>query len=101
MAASSILDLIGRTPLVQLPRLASKPSVRLYAKLELLRGRKWKHGLGDGKSSERIYQDVVKRLLTGTVAMHRPRDYHLDIRRSYREDGIKLPVRKAAARKRR
>jgi cysteine synthase B len=34
VAASSILDLIGRTPLVQLPRLAPKPSVRLYAKLE-------------------------------------------------------------------
>jgi cysteine synthase B len=34
VAASSILDLIGRTPLVQLPRLTPKPSVRLYAKLE-------------------------------------------------------------------
>jgi cysteine synthase B len=32
--ARSVLDLIGRTPLVQLPRLAPKPSVRLYAKLE-------------------------------------------------------------------
>jgi cysteine synthase len=34
VAASSVLDLIGRTPLVELPRLAPKPSVRLYAKLE-------------------------------------------------------------------
>ncbi|HET6642860.1 MAG TPA: cysteine synthase family protein [Gaiellaceae bacterium] len=34
MVASSLLDLIGRTPLVELPRLAPKPSVRLYAKLE-------------------------------------------------------------------
>jgi cysteine synthase B len=34
VAASSILELVGRTPLVQLPRLAPKPSVRLYAKLE-------------------------------------------------------------------
>jgi [CysO sulfur-carrier protein]-thiocarboxylate-dependent cysteine synthase len=32
--ARSVLDLIGRTPLVQLPRLTPKPSVRLYAKLE-------------------------------------------------------------------
>jgi cysteine synthase B len=32
--ARSVLDLIGRTPLVQLPRLAPKPSIRLYAKLE-------------------------------------------------------------------
>ena len=30
----SVLDLIGRTPLVELPRLSPKPSVRLYAKLE-------------------------------------------------------------------
>jgi [CysO sulfur-carrier protein]-thiocarboxylate-dependent cysteine synthase len=32
--ANSVLDLIGRTPLVELSRLASKPSVRLFAKLE-------------------------------------------------------------------
>jgi cysteine synthase B len=30
----SLLDLIGSTPLVELPRLSPKPSVRLYAKLE-------------------------------------------------------------------
>ncbi len=34
MVASSLLELIGRTPLVELPRLAPRPSVRLYAKLE-------------------------------------------------------------------
>ena len=32
--AGSLLDLIGNTPLVELQRLAPKPSVRLYAKLE-------------------------------------------------------------------
>jgi [CysO sulfur-carrier protein]-thiocarboxylate-dependent cysteine synthase len=32
--APSVLDLVGGTPLVELPRLAPKPSVRLYAKLE-------------------------------------------------------------------
>jgi cysteine synthase len=32
--ASSLLDLIGDTPLVELPRLTPKPSLRLYAKLE-------------------------------------------------------------------
>jgi len=32
--ASSLLDLVGNTPLVELPRLSPKPSVRLYAKLE-------------------------------------------------------------------
>jgi cysteine synthase len=34
VVASSILELIGRTPLVELARLTPKPSVRLYAKLE-------------------------------------------------------------------
>jgi [CysO sulfur-carrier protein]-thiocarboxylate-dependent cysteine synthase len=34
VAASSILELIGRTPLVELPRLSPKREVRLYAKLE-------------------------------------------------------------------
>jgi cysteine synthase B len=32
--AGSLLELVGSTPLVELPRLAPKPSVRLYAKLE-------------------------------------------------------------------
>ncbi len=34
VAARSVLDLIGQTPLVELPRLSPKPGVRLYAKLE-------------------------------------------------------------------
>ena len=32
--ATSVLDLIGSTPLVELPKLSPKPDVRLYAKLE-------------------------------------------------------------------
>ena len=32
--APSLLDLVGNTPLVELPRLSPKPEVRLYAKLE-------------------------------------------------------------------
>jgi cysteine synthase len=32
--ASSLLDLVGNTPLVELPHLSPKPEVRLYAKLE-------------------------------------------------------------------
>ena len=32
--APSVLDLIGDTPLVELPRLSPSPAVRLYAKLE-------------------------------------------------------------------
>ena len=33
-AAASLLDLVGSTPLVELPRLSPKPGIRLYAKLE-------------------------------------------------------------------
>jgi [CysO sulfur-carrier protein]-thiocarboxylate-dependent cysteine synthase len=33
-AASSLLDLVGNTPLVELPRLSPKPEVKLFAKLE-------------------------------------------------------------------
>ncbi|MBI3565179.1 MAG: UDP-N-acetylglucosamine 2-epimerase, partial [Elusimicrobia bacterium] len=69
---------------------AKYPAKTVFAKLEALRGRKWKHGLGDGESSQRIYEDVVNRLLTGTVYMHRPQDYHIETKRSYREDGIRL-----------
>jgi cysteine synthase B len=32
--ASSLLELVGSTPIVELPRLSPKPSVRLFAKLE-------------------------------------------------------------------
>jgi [CysO sulfur-carrier protein]-thiocarboxylate-dependent cysteine synthase len=34
LAASSLLDLVGNTPLVELQRLSPQPSIRLYAKLE-------------------------------------------------------------------
>jgi cysteine synthase len=34
VAVKSVLELVGNTPLVELPRLSPKPSVRLYAKLE-------------------------------------------------------------------
>jgi cysteine synthase B len=33
-SAPSLLDLVGGTPLVELPRLSPKPTVRIYAKLE-------------------------------------------------------------------
>ena len=33
-APASILDLVGSTPIVELPRISPKPSVRIYAKLE-------------------------------------------------------------------
>jgi UDP-N-acetylglucosamine 2-epimerase len=67
------------------------PARTIFAKLEYLRGRRWRHELGDGTASRRIYEDVVKRLLSGTAGQHRPDDYHINVRRSFREDGIELP----------
>ncbi len=62
----------------------------LYRKLEGLYGKTWEHGLGDGKASERLVGDLLERLDKGTFRRHKPEDYHLNIARSYREDG--LPV---------
>ena len=60
----------------------------LYEKLESLYGKTWKHNLGDGKASERIVNDLLDRLRNNGFRMHKPEDYHLNINRSYREDGL-------------
>ena len=66
------------------------PSEIIYKKLSHLTNTKWKHNLGDGKASERIYLDVVNRLVNNKVANHKREDYHLDTDRSYREDDIDI-----------
>lgn len=66
------------------------PVKLILKKLESLVGKKWKHTLGDGKSSERIAKDLIKRLRTGKLRGHLPQDNHLPIKRSWMEDGIKL-----------
>jgi len=60
----------------------------LYEKLENLYGKTWEHNLGDGKASERIVNDLLYRLRNNGFRMHKPEDYHLEITRSYREDGL-------------
>lgn len=60
----------------------------VYDKLESLFGKKWNHNLGDGKASKRIVNDLLDRLRNDAFRMHKPEDYHLDIGRSYREDGL-------------
>jgi UDP-N-acetylglucosamine 2-epimerase (non-hydrolysing) len=60
----------------------------LYRKLEGLYGKKWEHGLGDGRASERLVSDLLERLDKGTFRRHKPGDYHLKIARSDREDGL-------------
>jgi UDP-N-acetylglucosamine 2-epimerase len=60
----------------------------IYAKLEWLRGQTWEHGLGDGRSSERLVDDLVASVVDGTIRGHRPEDSHIDVSRSYRDDGL-------------
>lgn len=57
-------------------------------KFEDLYGKKWEHKLGDGKASERIVNDILHRLDNNAFARHKPEDYHLEIARSYRDDGL-------------
>ena len=60
----------------------------VLGKLEGLYGKSWAHGLGDGKASRRIVDDLTDRLRNDGFQRHKPESYHLDIARSYREDGI-------------
>lgn len=66
------------------------PAETIFKKLSFLSKTSWKHNLGDGKASERIYLDVVDRLINDRVSNHKREDYHLNTERSYREDGIIL-----------
>ena len=61
----------------------------VYRKLESLYGKRWEHNLGDGKASERLVGDLVERMMRKDgFRLHKPEEYHLDIARSYREDGL-------------
>jgi len=62
----------------------------VFHKLENLYGKTWKHGLGDGKASERLVNDLLNRLDNDTLRRHKPEDYHLRIDRSYREDWLPI-----------
>ena len=67
---------------------ASYPSRTVFGKLESLVGTRWAHNLGDGRASERIAEDLHRRLVAGDFARHRPEHYHVPIDRSYRPDGL-------------
>jgi UDP-N-acetylglucosamine 2-epimerase (non-hydrolysing) len=64
------------------------PADKVFQKLERLYGRGWVHNLGDGKASERLVADLTHRLRSGGCGGHKPEHYHLNIFRSYREDGL-------------
>ena len=69
-------------------RPADYPADVVFGKLEGLFGKQWDHKLGDGKASERIVADLSDRMRNDGFRRHRPELYHLDIRRSYIEDGL-------------
>ena len=64
------------------------PAEEVFAKLNYLAGTTWEHGLGDGKASQRIVDDLAQRARENDFRGHLPEQYHLDISRSYREDGL-------------
>lgn len=64
------------------------PAKDIFAKLEGLFGKTWKHTLGDGRSSERIADDLHRRIVENDFARHKPEQYHVPIERSYRGDGL-------------
>jgi UDP-N-acetylglucosamine 2-epimerase len=70
---------------------ADQPAEVVLAKLDALHGATWDHGLGDGRSSARLVEDLTARLADGTLAGHRAEDSHIDVSRSYRDDGLPAP----------
>jgi UDP-N-acetylglucosamine 2-epimerase (non-hydrolysing) len=65
------------------------PAEVVYRKLESLYGKRWPYNvLGDGKSSQRIAEDLHRRIVENDFARHRPELYHVPIARSYRDDGL-------------
>jgi UDP-N-acetylglucosamine 2-epimerase (non-hydrolysing) len=64
------------------------PTRDVFRKLESLVGRRWTHTLGDGRSSERIAEDLHRRIVANDFARHKPEHYHVPVERSFRDDGI-------------
>ncbi len=98
---------ILQVPAVQMRRATERPQVydcgaavkfdsgrpgdvrAVFDKLESLHGKSWDHRLGDGHASERIVNDLTERCFRRDgFRNHLPERYHLDIRRSYRGDGL-------------
>jgi UDP-N-acetylglucosamine 2-epimerase (non-hydrolysing) len=64
------------------------PAADVFRKLESLAGKRWEHTLGDGRSSERIAQDLHRRIVEQGFGRHQPEQYHIPVARSFREDGV-------------
>ena len=66
----------------------SYPSCEVLRKLESLFCKRWQHTFGDGRSSERIAEDLHRRVMEENFRRHKPELYHIEVGRSYREDGL-------------
>lgn len=66
------------------------PTELVFKKLKTLIGKKWQHTLGDGLSSKRIADDLLKRIRTNNLRGHLYEHNHLPIQRSLIEDGIEV-----------
>jgi hypothetical protein len=66
-----------------------KPEI-IYKKLEKISHTHWPNPFGDGKSSERIATDIIKRVREGKIYGHLPENSHLPVARSFIEDGIRI-----------
>jgi len=66
------------------------PAEVVIAKLESLYGKTWEHGLGDGKASDRVSEDLLRRLREDDFRGHEVEKHHLTefVQRSHREDGL-------------
>ena len=62
--------------------------MEVMPKLQKIIGTTWSHNLGDGRASERLVNDLIRRVTSNTFGTHTPDQYHLPIERSYRGDGL-------------
>jgi UDP-N-acetylglucosamine 2-epimerase (non-hydrolysing) len=71
-------------------RPAAYPTAEVMRRLDLIVGTAWEHGLGDGRASERVVADLIRRLDQDEVHGHLTENHHLAARvaRSNREDGL-------------
>ncbi|MDO8463072.1 MAG: UDP-N-acetylglucosamine 2-epimerase [bacterium] len=75
----------------------------LYAKFEALYGTTWQNPMGDGKASDRIVADLLRRLDETDDGsgpgfhMHAPELSHYWVGRSYGEDGLPEPTAEQVA----
>ena len=66
------------------------PVKLVFKKFEKIRNTKWRNPFGDGKTSERIANDIIKRVRNNKLHGFLPKDNHLPISRSFMEDGITI-----------